>query len=280
MKISIISTFVYTLISIIVFSIVFSNAYALFIDNQDDMFIEDIVVVKVLDGEKYYNTESIIKHLESEGLSYVVYYKKGDVFHVKKNNYYTMINLAMTGDEINEQEIGRYKYKPLNYDENLSELFIAVKDYDVEKTMMLFDGDGSFGMKNIGYNGMISIELYLILLTLIFVINYLFLFLYLYVNKEKVGVMKLLGYSSEFITKKIVRKIACYFLISTIFVFLLNKEYITHMLQHYFVFKESINLLIIYVASLTLVVFISGAITYTMIERNTVVKYLREVTYD
>lgn len=280
MKINIVATITYTLISIIIFSLVFSNSYALFIDKQDQLFIEDVVVVKVLNGNKFDSVESVVDHLDDEAVSYVMYYKEENVFYVKKNDYANMLNLEMNGDEVASQEIGKYQYRPLNRTSNQTEVFIAVKNYNEEQMIELFISDGAFGLKNLGYDGMMTTELYIILLMIIIVINYLFLYLFLYVNNEKIGVMKLLGYDSKIITKNIVRQIIFCFLISMVFVYIINFEYINYMFKQSFVFRESLNLLLIYVASIILTTFISGAITYVMVEKKTAIEYIREVTYD
>lgn len=280
MKIHIFSAITYSLISIIIFLLVFSNSYALFVDKQEDMFIEDVLIRKVLNGDKFNNVESVVKYLENENVSYVVYYKEDDTFYLKKHDYDNMNNLEMDGTEIRKQQIGDYKYAPLDIETDNLEILISIKGFDEEEVMMFFDYDGVFGVKNWGYEGMISSNLFLALLFVIALINYLFLYLHLYARKEKVGVMKILGYSSEYITKLLVRQISIYFIFSIILVYLLNFEYINYMFNQIYIFKEGINLLLLYIGSILLTVFLSGAITYCLVERKSTIDYIREVTYD
>lgn len=100
-----------SLISIIIFSVLSSNSYAYFIENQNRLFIEDAVIIKVFDGEVYTTVKDVNEKLNDNYDSYVMYSRDGDIVYVYNHNYDRMLNLKMYDNQVVEQQSGKYTFK-------------------------------------------------------------------------------------------------------------------------------------------------------------------------
>lgn len=288
MKIKLVSFVVFILLSLTVFSMLSSNSYSYFKENQDKLFIGDTVVVKMFDGEVYQNTADVVEMLNEKELSYVVYYREENTYYVLVNDYDAMLKLEMKNNQIVEQVIGEYQYKQLDVNNDSYELFIAVEGLEEDELVELFTveneffgfTDGTLAFFTQAYEGMMNLSLYLIFMTIIFIIILMFLSLYLTTQKENIGVMNLLGYSPIFITKKYVIEILIYYIFSMIFIYIFNYEYLNFIFTQSYVFEGFIRIIFSFFAIILFTSLVSGAVVYYYVNKFTAVKFIREVSYD
>lgn len=287
MRDKVISLTLFILLSVTIFSTLSSNSYSYFKEHQNKMFIGDDLIVKFLDGEKYQTTSDVVDMLNQKNLQYVIYYVEDNTYYVLKNEYDSMLELEMKQNQIIDQTIGEYSYLQLDLNDEVYELFIAVKGYDENQVIELFnDGnsflnvDGSVALFSQAYEGMMNLELYLTFITLITVILLMFLSLYISTQKEKIGVMKILGFSPATITRKYLTEITVFYIISLLFIYIFNFEYLNFVLQQNYVFEGMVRIIYSFIAIVLFTTLICGAVIYYYINNFTAVKFIREVSYD
>lgn len=168
----------------------------------------------------------------------------------------------------------------------IREVFIAAKGVSEGELINLFINpetnftDGSVARFIQSYEGMIGIGFYIALIVNIVIINLLFVLMYINTYKERVGVMKVLGYSTTQITDRFVKRITILYLLSLVVVYLVNHQYINFMFTQTYVFSQMISILAIYIFTVFASIFMSGAVIYYLVEKRTVSNFLREVSYD
>lgn len=276
-----------SLISTIIFSVLTSNSYVYFVENKDKLFIEDIVIVKVLDGEIYTTVDDVNEMLQKNFDNYVMYAKDNNTIYVHNNNYDRMLYLEQKDGKIVETVSGDITFKQLDLkDTQIKEVFVAVKGVSDEELTNAFANpnngypDGSIARFTQQYKGMISLKIYISLVINLIIINVLFVMLYFNTYKEKIGVMKVLGYNTKSITISFMKNIVIMYIVSVLVVYLINYEYINFMFTQSYVFSQIISLLITYVLTIIVSIIISGIVIYYSISKTTVTQFLKEVSYD
>lgn len=277
---------IFTLLSITIFSTLSSNSYVYFKEHQEKMFIEDTVILKAFDGDIYKSVSDVVEMLNDNDLSYVLYYVKDDTYYTLVNGYKNMLSLKTEDGIVVSQSIGEYNYEPLDINSDTFEIFIAVENFSEEELIELFVveetgfTDGMVALFTQGYEGMMSAKLFIIFIILIILINYMFLSLYLQTQKENVGIMKVLGYSTKYITKKYVKTITIFYVLSLCFVYAININYLNFVFNQIYVFNELLDLILIYILSVILSIFLCGVIIYYFVSKFSAAKFLSEVAYD